>query len=56
MTGVFIPEKETQAKAFGMTLAEKVREYFKDAEHRKEFETWYEKKYGKKYQWKKVKV
>jgi len=52
----FTPEKQAQAKAFGLTVAEKVREYFKSAEHRREFEIWYERRYGKKYQWKKVKV
>lgn len=33
-------------------LAHKVRVYFTDPEHRKEFEKWYEERYGKKYVWK----
>jgi len=39
-----------------MTVAGKVREFFKDKQHRKDFELWYERKYGRPYQWKKVKV
>ena len=31
------------------TLMRKVSEYFKDKEHEKEFEIWYEQKYGKQY-------
>lgn len=30
-------------------LAIKVKEYFKDEQHRKDFEEWYRKKYGKEY-------
>jgi hypothetical protein len=52
----FIPEKQAQASALGMTLAEKVRGFYKNEQHRKEFELWYKQKYGKPYQWKKVKV
>ena len=47
----FVPEKQPQLQAFALTLAEKVREYFKDAEHRKQFEAWYMKEYGKAYKW-----
>ena len=32
-------------------LATKVREYFKVEEHRKDFEEWYRKEYGKEYEW-----
>ena len=35
------------------TLMSRVREYFQDAQHRKDFEKWYEKKYGKQHVWKK---
>lgn len=28
-----------------------LREYLNNPEHRKEFEAWYEKTYGKKYDW-----
>ena len=52
---VFTPEVQGQAKAFALLLAQEVREYFKDPEHRKEFERWYLKKYGKPYVWKPVK-
>ena len=47
-------EKQTQAKALGMTLIENVREYFKDEQHRAEFAEWYEKEYGKPYVWKEL--
>lgn len=33
-------------------LAQTVIKYFDDAEHRRDFEIWYEKTYGKKYVWK----
>jgi len=51
---VIVPEKQTQARALSLLLAQKVRTYFKDEQHRKEFEDWYEKRYGKKYTWQKV--
>ena len=51
---VFTQEVQGQAKAFALLLAQEVREYFKDPEHRKEFERWYLKKYGKPYEWKTV--
>ena len=34
-------------------LASTVSQYLKDKEHRREFESWYLKTYGKKYEWKK---
>lgn len=52
---VFTPEVQGQEKALALLLAQEVREYFKDPEHRKEFERWYLKKYGKPYVWKPVK-
>lgn len=51
---VFTLEVQGQAKALALLFAQKVREYFKDQEHRKEFERWYLKKYGKPYVWKSV--
>lgn len=33
-------------------LSRKVTEYFKNEENRKDFEAWYERRTGKKYQWK----
>lgn len=32
-------------------LAKKVQDYFKDEKHKREFEEWYRKKYGKEYEW-----
>lgn len=51
MSSAFIPEVQGQAKAFSSLLARSVREYFKDEENRREFENWYEQKYGKPYKW-----
>ena len=39
--------------SLGRTLARTVSRYLQSAEHRREFEAWYEKTYGKKYVWKK---
>ena len=50
----FVPEVEGQAKAFASLLARSVREYFRNEQHRKEFEDWYMKKYGRPYVWKPV--
>lgn len=50
----FVPEKYAQARAASLLLAQNVREYFKDEEHRKEFESWYLARYGKAYKWKGV--
>lgn len=50
----FVPEKQAQAKALSLLLARSVREYFGDETHRQEFERWYEKRCGKKYEWKGV--
>jgi hypothetical protein len=30
-----------------VTLMEKVEDYFQDEEHKREYEEWYERKYGK---------
>lgn len=43
---VFVPEKQAQARAASLLVAQKVRDYFKDADHRREFEQWYLEKYG----------
>lgn len=51
MSNAFIPEVRGQAKAFSSLLARSVREYFKDEENRRKFESWYEQKYGKPYEW-----
>ena len=39
--------------SLGRILARTVSQYFEDTEHRREFEAWYEKTYGKQYVWKK---
>lgn len=36
---------------FALVLAKKVQDYFKDEKHKREFEEWYRKKYGKEYVW-----
>lgn len=36
---------------FCTILAKKVEDYFRDEEHRRQFEEWYKKKYGKDYEW-----
>lgn len=51
---VFVPEKNAQARAASLLLAQKVRDYFKNRSHRAEFESWYQQKHGKPYIWKKV--
>lgn len=51
MSSAFTPEVRGQAKAFSSLLARSVREYFKDEENRRKFESWYEQKYGKPYEW-----
>lgn len=48
----FALEVRGQAKAFSSLLARSVREFFKDETNRKQFESWYEQKYGAPYQWK----
>ncbi len=50
----FVPEKQAQARAASLLVAQRVRTFFKDELHRKEFEIWYEERYGRKYEWKKV--
>lgn len=50
----FAPEVKGQAKAFASLLARSVREFFQDEQHRKEFEEWHLKKYGKSYVWEPV--
>ena len=52
---VFVPEKQAQARALSLLLAQRVREYFKSPEHRAEFEEWYFKRTGKKYELKPLK-
>lgn len=51
---VFVPEKQAQARAASLLVAQKVRDYFKGADHRREFEQWYLEKYGTPYAWKPI--
>lgn len=44
-------ESLLQDNPFCDILVRKVREYFKVEEHRKDFEEWYRKEYGKEYEW-----
>jgi len=43
---------QKKLKSFCRDLARRVQRYYADEEHRKEFEEWYFKKYGKQYVWK----
>lgn len=54
MSSAFTQEVQGQAKALSSLLARSVREYFKDEENRRKFESWYEKEYGKTYEWKPI--
>ena len=54
LQSAFIPEKQAQLKALDLTVAEKVREYFKDPAHRRQFEVWYMEKHGKPYVWRRI--
>lgn len=51
---VFVPEVQAQARAASLLLAQRVREYFTDEGHRKEFEDWYRQRTCKEYTWRKV--
>lgn len=44
---------QKRMNSFCRELRRRVRRYYADREHRKEFEEWYFQKYGKQYQWKK---
>ena len=44
----------SQLKSFSRLMYKRIRMYFTDPQHRKEFEAWYFEKYGKKYEWKYV--
>lgn len=47
----FTPGVQAQARALSLLLAQTVREYFKDEDHRNSFEEWYLKRTGKPYVW-----
>ena len=39
-----------EEKPIASILVRKVENYFRDEEHRKQFEEWYRRKYGKEYE------
>jgi len=45
-------ESEWAKKSLSRILAKKVSEHLRKEENRNDFELWYEKKYGKPYEWK----
>lgn len=45
-------ETELRFKALSVSLAKRVKAYFQDPVHRKEFEDWYKQKHGTNYEWK----
>lgn len=50
---VFVPAKQTQARAASLLLAQRVRDYFTGETHRREFEAWYQERHGTPYRWEK---
>lgn len=46
-------DTEKRMNSFARELRRRVRRYLDDREHRREFEEWFLRKYGKQYQWKK---
>ena len=45
----FVPEVQPQLRVLCRSLARIVREYYKDPQHRAEFEKWHLEKYGEPY-------
>jgi len=48
---VFTPEVQPQARVLCRSLARIVQEYYRDPQHRAEFEKWHLEKYGEPYEW-----
>lgn len=48
---VFTPEAQGQAVVLAGMLAGRVRDYFRDPEHRRKFEQWHLETYGEPYEW-----
>nr|DAM15527.1 MAG TPA: hypothetical protein [Caudoviricetes sp.] len=48
---VFVPEVRNEARRFYRTLVQTVREYYRDPQHRAEFDKWHLEKYGEPYEW-----
>lgn len=53
---VFTPEAQGQAVVLAGMLAGRVRDYFRDPEHRRKFEQWHLETYGEPYEWVPYKV
>lgn len=51
---LIVPEALGQQIALCRILNKRVRKYFEDEQHRKEFEVWYLEVYGELYEWKLV--
>lgn len=49
-TGISV---EKRLGSFCRELGRRIRNYYADKEHRKEFESWYLQEYGEPYRWKK---
>lgn len=47
----FSKDMSLELSTISSALAERVKAYFQDPEHRKEFEDWYKQKHGKDYEW-----
>lgn len=47
----FTPEAQGQAVVLAGMLAGRVRDYFRDPEHRRKFEQWHLETYGEAYEW-----
>lgn len=47
----FTPEVQPRARMLCRSLARIVREYYRDPQHRAEFEKWHLEKYGEPYEW-----
>ena len=48
---IFVPKVQPKARLLCRSLAQIVLDYYRDAEHRAEFEKWHLEKYGEPYQW-----
>ncbi|MCD8189506.1 MAG: hypothetical protein LUD78_04685 [Clostridiales bacterium] len=45
---------EEEQRVVCSILAKKVKEYYRDPEHQRQFEEWYQQKYGKPYEGKRA--
>jgi len=42
---------DLEEEALCYLVAQKVRDFFREAQHRTEFEAWYKSQYGKDFEW-----